>query len=154
MKRALRPRKTQNMDLRLATLDDAPALFEWRNDYETRSASINTDEVPWPDHIAWLTRSLQSRERKIYIAEQDGAPVGTIRLDTSDDGVELSWTVAPRARGRGMAKEMIRRAIGIAGPCKAAIKAENIASQKAAASAGFCLALEGPMQEWRADPSA
>lgn len=131
--------------MRPATFDDAATLFEWRNDPVTRAMSSNTDPVPWETHLAWLSASLANPDRTLLICEEDGVPVGTVRVD----GDEMSWTVAPEARGRGLASIMI----AMAGPQgrTAEIKAENLASQRAARKAGFRLVRKGPMQEWRCE---
>ncbi len=44
----------------------------------------------------------------LYIAEEEGQAVATIRSDLSCDGVvELSWTVAPAHRGKGVGKKAV-----------------------------------------------
>jgi RimJ/RimL family protein N-acetyltransferase len=132
--------------MRPATFDDAATLFAWRNDTVTRAMSSNTDPVPWETHLEWLAATLADEGRTLFICEEDGVPVGTVRIDASG---KMSWTVAPEARGRGLASIMI----AMAGPqgCTATIKAENVASQRAARKAGFRLVSKGPMQEWRCE---
>src|SRR5690348_1550527 len=115
------------MKLRRATLDDAERLWRWRNDPETRANSISTDPVPLESHIAWLKSSLRNPDRKLLVAELDGEPVGTVRIDNDR---ELSWTVAPEARGRGIGGAMVA-AVVFPGAV-ARIKRENLASQKIA----------------------
>ena len=88
------------MKLRTATIQDAELLLEWRNDPQTRKSSHTTHEVQKEEHIAWLNLTLTNTNRRLLIAEESGVPVGTIRADYSDGMFELSWTVAPNARGR------------------------------------------------------
>lgn len=96
------------LTLRPATMEDARRLFEWRNDPLTRQNSRNTKEGVWEDHVAWLEKSLISPTRKLYIAEENGTPVGTVRSDDDTDGyTELSYTTAPEARGQGYGKRMV-----------------------------------------------
>jgi RimJ/RimL family protein N-acetyltransferase len=129
------------LTLRPATLDDAKPLFDWRNDEQTRAASVDTAALKWESHLAWLARTLGDPMRRLWIAELDGSAVGTVRLDTAADGVGLmSWTVAPAARGQGVATEMVRMAADEAArrqPLRAEIKAGNTASIKVAEAAGF-----------------
>lgn len=134
------------MQLRPATIDDAEMLFTWRNDTLTREASINTDPVAWDSHVNWLRASLQSDKRKLLIAEAEGEPVGTVRFDYGDEA-EMSWTVSPTARGKGLGKHMVRAAIPN-GPVIAHIKRENAASQRIAQFAGFSLVEDEPLQRW------
>lgn len=131
------------MKLRPATMNDARLLFAWRNDPLTRANSISTEEVAWDDHIAWLAECLQNPARQLLIAEQAGSPVGTVRID---DGRQLSWTVAPHARGSGVGKQMV--ALVAKRGHTAQIRRDNIASQRIAQAAGFRLVTDGEVQEW------
>jgi RimJ/RimL family protein N-acetyltransferase len=133
------------MKLRPATLQDAALLLEWRNDELTREASINAEPVGWDSHIAWLEASLKNPRRKLLIGETDRA-VGTVRIDYGEE-TELSWTVAPDARGQGVGKAMVMAAMP-EGPVIAHIKRGNIGSQKIAEAAGFSLARDGDLQRW------
>lgn len=129
--------------LRKATISDAKALFDWRNDPATRAASISTGEIEYDSHVAWLTATLNNTARSLLVAEEDGIPVGTVRVDREPNGTaELSWTVAPDARGRGLAKRMVQMAAeetAATHTVRAKVKADNIASAKVAVAAGMVL---------------
>lgn len=129
------------MHLHCATLDDAKLLFAWRNDFETRKQSKNTDEVSWENHILWLTNSLAMNTRKIYLAEHKGVLVGTVRSDKKEDGtVELSWTIAPSHRGKGLGKAMVMQFVKEVHPGEkliAIIRKGNIPSEKIAQALGL-----------------
>ena len=129
---------SETIKLRSATIRDADLLLEWRNDAETRKASHNMDEVQRDQHISWLARTLDNRDRRLFVAEENGVPVGTVRADLSDGVWELSWTTAPSARGRGLAKRMVfLLAQQIPEPIRAEVKAGNIASARVAEHAGM-----------------
>lgn len=129
------------MMLRKAAKKDSEMLLCWRNDSETRANSLNTNPVGQEEHDAWLDKTLQNPDRLLFIAEEDGEPVGTMRADklSEENGYELSWSVAPEFRGRGLGKKMLTQAVenfkGV--NLKAIIKKENIASIKMAEAAGF-----------------
>jgi len=125
------------MILRPANIDDAERLFNWRNDPLTRAMSINTAPVEWDGHIGWLKRRLSLPAPNLYVAEVDGVPVGTVRVD--DD--EISYTVAPERRGKGFATQMLIAARRQFGSLCAEIKRENEASIRAAVSAGHKVVL-------------
>jgi RimJ/RimL family protein N-acetyltransferase len=120
-----------------ATIEHARLLFDWRNDPLTRAMSNNTAPVEWAGHELWLRRRLIRPDPTLWVAEMDGALVGTVRID----GDEISYTVAPEHRGRGVAKAMLTEAARRWGPKRAEIKAENTASIKAAEAAGHLVKL-------------
>jgi len=128
----------KTMTLRPATTQDADLLLEWRNDPETREASHNTVEVLRDEHISWLTKTLNNSNRRLLIAEENGVPVGTVRADLAEGIWELSWTVAPVARGQRVGKRMVvLLAHQISEPIRAEIKAGNIPSARIAEYAGM-----------------
>lgn len=118
-------------------MEDAQRLFDWRNDPLTRAMSKTTEPVEWSGHVQWLERRLSRPEPLLFIAEVDGAAIGTFRVD--DD--EISYTIAPEHRGRGQATAMLRLAREKFGQLRAEIKSGNAASVRAAETAGFRVVL-------------
>lgn len=128
------------MKLRPASLEDAGLLLAWRNDPVTRSFSRNTHPVGEGEHLAWLKRTLEDPKRRLLIAEERGVPVGTVRADFDGTSHELSWTVAPQARGRSVGRRMVLLvAETVGGPLRAQIKTANLASIRIAEAAGLRL---------------
>ena len=128
------------LHLRQVTRADAPLLLAWRNDPATREASRQTALVAKHEHEAWLAGVLASAERVIRIAECAGRPVGVVRADRLCQGWELSWTVAPAARGQGIGRRMLTMfAATLEGPLVATMRRGHVASAKMAAAAGFTL---------------
>jgi len=111
----------------------------------TREQSINTEPIIWDDHLAWIQRNLSNPSRQIYIFEEDGKPVGTCRIDKEkkdgQDIYELSWTVAPPSRGKGVGKRMLssllENSVLQGQKKKAVIKEGNLASEKMVLHFGF-----------------
>jgi len=129
--------------LRSARMEDAELLLSWRNDPVTRSFSRNALPVDRTEHLEWLRRTLEDPARKLFIAEERGVPVGTVRADFDGRAHELSWTVAPEARGRSVGRRMVQLLVRRAGgPLRAQIKASNSASIRIAETAGMHLAGE------------
>ena len=119
-------------------MDDAAILLRWRNDPETRAQSLDSNEIGRVDHLAWLRRILADDSCDLYIAELAGAPVGTVRADRCERVTELSWTVAPESRGKGIGEAMVALAVSqIEGPLVARIKKGNQASMKIAEAVGL-----------------
>lgn len=136
--------------LRVATHSDAAQLLAWRNDVATQLASLVPDEVSLEDHMAWFEKALASTARTIWIAESGNAAIGTARLDVTPERQELSWTVAPEARGKGLGKVIVAAALAqTSGPIRARIRPENKASQAVARACGFTrVYVQGGVETW------
>jgi RimJ/RimL family protein N-acetyltransferase len=134
-------------------MDDIEILYEWRNDPLTRSASLETNEVKLDEHREWLRDTLARADRKLHIAEREGEPVGIVRLDFHGDACEMSWTVAPSARGHGIGKLMVSAMINrIGGLITARIRTDNAASVAIARAAGMVFQREdGELTYWKID---
>lgn len=133
------------MNFRLATMDDAAILYAWRNDAHTRAMSRSGDEIAFADHVAWLDKSLAEARRELFICrdDDDDAPIGVIRRDDEGAVSELSWTLNPDYRGRGLGKAMLWSFVTrYPGRYRAEVKASNIASQRMCVHAGFRLGEE------------
>lgn len=128
------------MNLRKAGIEDSDLLLAWRNDEGTRKNSLNSALVQDDEHARWLDHTLRSPDRSLLIIEDEGTPVGTVRIDSLPDGQkELSWTIAPERRGRGIAKQAVKQVIDEHPDWVfvAQIKAANAASIRIAEDAGF-----------------
>lgn len=133
--------------IRPANHGDWARLLHWRNDPDTRAASFSEEIVSVKDHMQWFGKALIDPEMRLLVAENisSGEAVGTVRLDLKKKTgeVEVSVSIDRRARGKGYAAEMLSRLIGHAPagwPVKrlvARIKADNFASLRAFARAGF-----------------
>lgn len=129
--------------LRPAVAADSDRLLAWRNDAETRANSNDTRPVERTGHDAWLKKVLADPAWRLFVAEADGRPVGTVRAVKGGDGWDLSWTVAPEARGRGFGRAMVRALIArLDGTVRAQVKRANGPSRRIAEAAGMTLERE------------
>lgn len=119
--------------VRAASMEDAKTLFDWRNHPSTYALFHIAQPVEWRSHIQWLSSRLTRDTPHLYIAIQDGLPVGTFRID----GDEISYTVAPDRRGKGIGLAMLTKAREMFGPLRAEIYDQNAASIKIAMRAGM-----------------
>lgn len=130
---------------RPARRTDATLLLAWRNDPATRAASRSTAEVDQAEHEAWLGRVLADPGRMLLVVEEQGEPVGTVRFDREEPELwEVSVTVAPEARGRGLARQVLaageaawRREVGTGPAVLASVRPDNTASTRLFRSAGY-----------------
>lgn len=144
---------------RPATIDDASTLFEWRNDASVREVSRKSGELSWTGHVTWLAGALSNAARLLFIVEDGGAPIGTVRFDAQEPSTgrwEVSITVSPLVRGRGKGHTVLaagEKAMFASHP-EAQLFAEMLESNeasyrlfKAAGYSGSIKVVEG--QRWR-----
>lgn len=143
-RRVAQAMESAGIELRAARPADAALLFEWANDAETRAASFSSEPISWEAHVVWLASRLADPESVFFVAIAGGVPVGQVRFDrVSSDETVISVSVAPSARGRGLAPAIIDaggRAVFARWPIRrilAEIRSQNRASVAAFASAGF-----------------
>lgn len=131
------------LEFRAVTVNDLKMLFIWRNDPETRKYSHNTHEITIEEHAKWFSNTLKNKRRRLMIAEHNGLPVGFVRDDYVGEIHELSWNVAPNARGKGIGKMMVKLIVDqIKGPISAEVKKYNEGSKKIAVFAGMKIKYE------------
>ena len=89
-------------------------IWTWRNDPITIGMSLNNNYVEKKEHNIWFEKLLSNQNIKIYIAEEDGIPVGIARyepLDFSNSVYEISINIAPKKRSKGLGKIILRKTI-------------------------------------------
>ena len=92
--------------LRAVGPEDSGRLLDWRNRPEV-SAYMYTDHLISPDeHERWFKGALAAEDRRYWIIELDGEPVGMANLAGIDSGrrrCEWAYYLAePSVRGRGV----------------------------------------------------
>lgn len=99
------------VSLRPAVASDAPFLLELRNDAITRSMSKATHVVSSAEHAVWLDAVLTDTTRALFVAESGSCAIGQARLDgLRGTSTEISLSLAPAARGQGLASDVLRAA--------------------------------------------
>jgi RimJ/RimL family protein N-acetyltransferase len=96
--------------IRPARPDDAYALWLWANDADTRRASHGRAEIPFDQHLAWLSRRLADPATLLLVAEDVGnVPSGSVRFETTDgwQSACISYVIAPDFRGRGRSRPLV-----------------------------------------------
>jgi RimJ/RimL family protein N-acetyltransferase len=132
------------LELRAARPEDEELVLIWRNEVSTRAGSFSSEEISRDEHSRWFARKLADSNCKLLIVEEDGRPVGQVRLDRVEaDKAEISIGLAPDARGRGVGREALRcavleapRRLGVT-TVTAFVKHNNAASLAAFTAAGF-----------------
>ncbi|HEU4812124.1 MAG TPA: bifunctional UDP-2,4-diacetamido-2,4,6-trideoxy-beta-L-altropyranose hydrolase/GNAT family N-acetyltransferase [Nocardioides sp.] len=94
--------------VREADASDARSLWSWRNDPTTRAGSLQQDEIPFEDHLRWLTGTIERGDRLLLVAADASGDVGTVRWDRLADAEwEVSITVAPARRGESLSRGLL-----------------------------------------------
>ena len=131
--------------IRPATATDCERVWVWRNDPETRAASIDTEAIPWEVHEPWFNETLRRPDRRLYIVVADGEDAGAVRLDVADAEARVSIHLAPEARYRGVGALALRAVVAEAFDALGlvrligVIRPDNQPSLAAFAKAGFAL---------------
>ncbi|MEZ5670386.1 MAG: UDP-2,4-diacetamido-2,4,6-trideoxy-beta-L-altropyranose hydrolase [Alphaproteobacteria bacterium] len=127
--------------VRPARSDDEALLLAWRRDAGTRAFARNPNPPSAAEHHDWLDAKLADPLCLLHLLLVGDEPVGVLRLDWRADlgGWEVSLTVAPDWRGRGIGVAALDCAARLTGSEAqwAFIKQTNAASLRAFARAGF-----------------
>jgi RimJ/RimL family protein N-acetyltransferase len=93
-----------SLRLRRAGREDSALILRWRNSAGGRAASFTPGVISKRKHAAWMENKMEDpRCRLIMGVDAKGKPVAHVRLDQITPGKrEISITVAPSARGRGI----------------------------------------------------
>ncbi len=128
-----------NVTLRPARATDIALLRAWRNDDQAVRFSGTARRVSAAEHARWLSAHLADPTTLLWVAEEDGDPVGQARIDRDGDVGTVSISVAARHRGRGVAVAILRAVIGVdsAARLRALVRPANVASLHAFARVGF-----------------
>lgn len=97
-----------DITLRLASMADATAILEWRNQPGVRLRSRSPAGIEQAEHLQWLSSVLADTHRHLLIAERNGHPVGVLRLDEDGDAGEVSIYLCPDARGQNNGSALLR----------------------------------------------
>lgn len=99
---------TGGLRLRPADAGDADRLLLWRNDAESVRFSESGRAVAPEEHLRWFAARLEDPSSRIWIAERDAIPLGSVRIDVAAAVGAVSIAVAPQARGEGLGGRMLR----------------------------------------------
>ena len=135
----------RHVRLRAAMIADCERVWVWRNDPETRAASLDQEAIAWEVHESWFNETLRRTDRRLYIIVADGRDTGAVRLDVTDGEARVHIHLAPEARYRGIGPAALRAVVGEAfdglGLTRVlgVIRSDNQPSLAAFAKAGFAL---------------
>ena len=97
----------ETLVVRPAVLADVQNLFDWRNAPDNRTMMTNADAMEYADHCAWLDRVLADENRRLFVGEVGGEPVGSIRFDIVNGTAEVSLHLDPNFHGLGLGPKLL-----------------------------------------------
>ncbi len=132
-----------SLRLRPATADDCLHVWEWANEPTARNMSFTSEPIPWEQHVAWFARKLSNANTRLWIAEQERAPIGQVRFDLDSSTASISVSLDATRRGKNLGTLLIWSASqklfreSATEVIHAFIKPANAASIRAFEKAGF-----------------
>ncbi len=141
-----------SLSVRHAELRDEAMLLEWANNRATRENAFHPKSITPQEHRAWFRARLRQPDCcALYVVETiSGIPLGQVRFDRSSDEWEISYSVAPLFRGRGIGRSMLEEAIRHLRKCHGnvslfgQVKLANSASRRIFESLSFSTRVSGP----------
>lgn len=97
-----------SLQLRRAVRADRDLLFGWANDDAVRANAFHTEKIPYEKHVVWFDKMMADASVHQYILDDDGVPVGQIRLNVEDSAAYIDYSVAPDQRGKGYGIRLLR----------------------------------------------
>lgn len=122
---------------------DAGFLLALRNDPDSVRWSRSGRPVDRGEHESWFASVLDDPATRIWVAREDGRPVGQVRVDVEAGAGAVSISVDPSSRGRGVASRMLGHLVAALGADEqvhalvAEVREGNEASSRAFERVGF-----------------
>lgn len=124
-------------ELKLCSEKDVDLIYKMVNDPDTRKNSFNSNLIKYDEHCKWFKKSLNDKNRIMYILKMGDLEIGQIRLDVENTKATISYSIKKEFRGNGYANKILnliqlemekRKEITI---LEGLVKKDNIASRKA-----------------------
>ena len=92
--------------------DHGRAIWEWRNDVDTRKNSRTMDEVPWNVHVKWCQNVLKTIPETMYMCRLGDENICVVRFSKIDvpqksNCYEISLNMNPAFRGKRLSSKCI-----------------------------------------------
>jgi RimJ/RimL family protein N-acetyltransferase len=92
------------MSIHIATIEDAPFMFDWRKDTDPTAAG---DDYTKERHMQWMTDMLLDEKRVMLVGCLNGRPVGVMTLCDDNNALDVSITMNTAERGKGYGTRML-----------------------------------------------
>jgi len=96
--------------LRLITPDDSARVLAWRNSPQVSAYMYSDHQIGQGEHNRWFTAALAASDRRYWIIEMDGEPVGLAnlaRIDPANRRCDWAYYLGEAStRGRGLGSQI------------------------------------------------
>lgn len=83
------------------TPEDRRYVWEVNNDPSVRERAINTESIPWEEHVEWYADVMSDPDRLLFVTQYEGQDCGVVRYDLDDEAAEAEITIALQEEFRG-----------------------------------------------------
>ncbi len=134
--------------LRPATAADKERVLAWRNAPFVVARSSSNRPVEPAEHERWFAAALADPDRRVYLIEVDGTPVGVVRFDRREETAVISVFLAEEHAGRGYGTRAIGEGCRLAAAAwpirtvRACVRMDNLPSYKSFTRAGFAASID------------
>lgn len=90
------------LEVRVANLNDARKIYDWRSNPSVQKMSRNSAVFSFEDHCEWLIQSLSNPARVLLIGQHQQTEIGVVRFDIQGSRAEVSIFLAPDQSGEGL----------------------------------------------------
>lgn len=134
------------IELRPLVIEDAPLIFQWRNDPFIVALGSRKKQVTWDEHYTWMQATVHSNMRKAFLILLNNTPIGQVRFDreSSKANCVISVYLLQDYTGKGLGVasivegcSLIREIWSDAQNIYAYVLKGNINAQKAFLKTGF-----------------
>lgn len=133
---------SNNLILRKVNTYDKSIIYKWSNDDDTRKNSFNNKKISNTEHEIWFKKQIESKKNLFWVCISNNNKIGFIRMEFINDFYKLNYLIAPKFRGMGLAKKMIKIALDKKKflnkiPIIAQVKKNNLISKKILMNCNF-----------------
>lgn len=98
----------KRVSLRKAAKQDLEKTYEWSSDKEIRKFFLNPNPVSLESHRNWFLRKIQEPNCLYLIGIIDGIQFGSIRFDSIDNYVIVSFVIDSKFQSRGLGTIIVK----------------------------------------------